>query len=33
MYSMESMYISVKTYVDFEVNSNALEDVRRLEAR
>jgi hypothetical protein len=33
MYSMKSTYISVSTYVDFEVNSNALEDVRRLKAR
>ncbi len=33
MYFMRSMYISVKTYVDFEVNSNTLEDVRRLKTR
>ncbi len=33
MYSMKSSYISVKTYIDFEVSSNAPEDVKRLEAR
>lgn len=33
MYFIRLMYISVKIYVDFEVNSNALEDVRRLKTR
>ena len=32
MYSMKSRYRSVKIYLDFEVNLNAPEDVRRLGA-
>lgn len=33
MYFIRLMYISVKIYVNFEVNSNAFEDVRRLKTR